>query len=160
MPKALTAKGIGAPDFVKELRSSVYTVSSDKDQHFTEALVKNAVERESITGLRSDRVKITRVTIQSTQQLHFQLLFYRTDQFDEADIGDDQYVERIDLNLANYGIQQTTSQWRLDVSTGIEYEDSDKTKELHVVLKNVYPTTKIAGASGELKVDFQCESMA
>ena len=161
MAKSITARGIGAPDFVKEFRPVVYTVASDKDTHFTEALIKNAIERENITGLRSDRVRITKVAIQSDQQLWYEILLYATDDFEESDLDSDKFIGSIEFNLPVYGFQQTTSQWRLDLEgLNIDYVDEDKTKEIHAVLKNLSPTAKIAGATGEVKIEFLCESRA
>ena len=161
MTKTLTAKGIGAPDFTKELRTVIYTISSDKDLHFTDTIAQNGVEKENITGLRSDRIRISRITIQSDQRLLFQVLFYGKDTFEQADMDDDSFIDAVELNLPQYGIQQTTNQWRLDVKDlDVNYVDQDGTKELHVVLKNLSPTDKNGGATGEVKIDFLCESRA
>ena len=161
MSKPITAKGIGAPDFVKELRAVIYTVSSDKDSHFTDSLAQNGVERENIEGLRSNRVRITRISIQADQQLFFEVLLYGTKDFEETDLDNDYFIASVELNLPIYGIQQTTSQWRLDIpDLNIDYVDSDKTKRLHVVLRNLSPTDKNAGATGEVKLDFLCEARA
>jgi len=161
MGKALTSRGIGAPDFVKELRTVIYTISSDKDLHFTGELTKSAVERENITGLRTNRIRISKVSIQADQQLLFELLLYGTDKFEEADLDEDRFIASVELNLPKYGFQQTTDQWRLDIENlNIDYVDVDKTKEIHAVLRNLSPTTKNAGAAGEVKLDFLCESRA
>lgn len=153
--------GIGAPDFVKELRTVIYTVSSDKDSHFTGELVKDAVERENIAGLRSNRIRISKISIQSDQQLLFEVLLYGTDEFEEADLDEDRFIASVEFNLPTYGFQQTTSQWRLDIEgLNIDYVDVDGTKEIHAVLRNLSPTSKNAGAAGEVKVDFLCESRA
>ena len=161
MGKVLVARGIGAPDFVKELRAVIYPVVSDKDVHFTGALIKNAVERENITGLRSDRVRISKISIQADQRLLYEVLLYGTDDFEESDLDDDRFIASVELNLPTYGFQQTTTQWRLDIEgLNIDYIDVDKTKEIHAVLRNLSPTTKVAGASGEVKLEFLCEARA
>lgn len=162
MGKILTENlGIGAPDFVKELRSVIYTITSDKDLHFTEAIAKNGVERENLIGLRSNRIRVTKVTIQADQQLFFEVLLYATDAFEEADLDEDKFVGSIEFNLPIYGFTQITGQYRLDIEgLDIDYIDEDGTKELHVVLKNLSPTSKNAGATGEVKLEFLCESRA
>lgn len=161
MGKAITAKGIGTPDFVSDLRTIMYTVSSLKDSQFTDELAKNAVERENITGLRSNRIRISKITIQCTQQLHLQLIFYGTDAFEESELASDRYIADVELDMPYYGFQQTVSQWRMDLTdVNIDYEDLDGTKELHVVLKNLSPTTKSAYPTTEVKVDFLCEARA
>ena len=154
--------GIGAPDFVKEFRPVIHTIASDKDSHFTEAIAKNGVERENITGLRSDRTRIVEARIQAVQQLFFEVLLYATDAFEEADLDSDRFIGSIEFNLPIYGFQQTpTTQWRLDVKgLNIDYIDVDKTKEIHAVLKNLSPTSKIGDASGAVKVEFLCEERA
>jgi len=161
MSRVITGTQQGNPDFVRELRTVQYLVATDEKAHFTEALAKNAVEKENISGLRTNRVKVSRVTIQSVQALHYQLLLYGTDQFENAVLGTDRYIGLVDLNLALYGITQTTSQYRLDArNLDIAYEDLDATKELHLVLKNIDPTSKLASSSGEVKLEIQLESMA
>ena len=161
MGKVITSRGIGAPDFVKELRTVIYPVVSDKDVNFTGQLVKNAVERENITGLRSNRVRISKISIQADQQLLFEVLLYGTDLFEESDLDDDRFIASVELNLPTYGFQQTESQWRLDIENiNIDYIDVDGTKEIHAVLRNLSPTTKTAGADGEVKLEFLCEARA
>ena len=161
MGKALTAKGIGAPDFVKELRTVIYTITSDKDLHFTGELIKNAVERESLEGLRNNRIRISKVSIQSDQRLFYEVLLYGSDDFEESDLDNDYFIGSVELNLPIYGFQQTTTQWRLDIENlNLDYVDLDGTEEIHVVLRNLSPTTKIAGATGEVKLEFLCESRA
>ena len=161
MAKALTARGIGAPDFVKELRTVIYPIASDKDLHFTGALAKDEVERESLTGLRGNRIRISKISLQADQQLLFEVLLYGTDLFEEADLDEDRFIASVEFNLLDYGIQQTTNQWRMDIKNlNIDYVDADETKELHVVLENLSPTAKNAGATGEVKVEFLCESRA
>jgi len=161
MGKTLIAKGIGTPDFTKELRTVIYSVPSDKDIHFTSQLVKNAVERENIPGLRTNRVRISKVSIQADQRLLFEVLLYGSDKFEEADLDDDRFIASVELNLPTYGFQQTTSQWKLEIpNLNIDCVDLDRTKELHVVLRNLSPTAKNAGATGEVKVEFLCESRA
>ena len=161
MGKSLTARGIGAPDFVKELRTVIYTISSDKDLHFTGELVKNAVERENLEDLRSNRIRISKISIQADQQLLFEVLLYGKDTFEESDLDNDYFIGSVELNLPTYGFQQTTSQWRLDIENlNIDYVDLDGTKEIHVVLRNLSPTSKNAGDTGEVKLEFLCESRA
>ena len=161
MGKPLVARGIGAPDFVKELRTVIYTIASDKDLHFTGELAKNAVERENLEGLRSNRIRISKISIQADQQLLFEVLLYGSDDFEESDLDNDYFIGAVELNLPTYGFQQTTSQWRLDIENlNIDYVDLDGTKEIHAVLRNLSPTAKNAGSTGEVKLEFLCESRA
>lgn len=58
----------------------------------------------------------------------------------------------------------TTRAWAhlsLDIKNiSLPYEDLDKTKELHIVLKNLSPTSKEAGADGEVVIDVKYEPAA
>lgn len=156
MTKTLTAKGIGAPDFIQESREVIYTIDTNILTEFTDALAKNAVERENIAGLQSNRVLISHISVQSVQQLNLQVILYATDAFEESDIALDRFTGTVLFNLPYYGFQQTESQWRMEQDVAIDYEDLDETKELHIVLKNLSPTAKIAGASGYMKLTFHC----
>ena len=161
MGKELIARGIGAPDFVKELRTVIYPITSDKDVHFTGEIAKNAVERESLEGLRGNRIRISKISIQADQRLFFEVLLYGSDDFEESDLDNDYFIGAVELNLPIYGFQQTTTQWRLDIENlNIDYVDLDGTKEIHTVLRNLSPTSKNAGATGEVKLEFLCESRA
>ena len=159
MSKVITARGIGAPDFVNALRAVVYSLASTSGSHFTDALPKSSLERENLTGLRDSRVRITKISIQSVQQLLWEVLLYGTDNFEEAVMSDDKFIASVEMNMPLYAIQQTESQWRLEIrGLDIDYIDEDNTKELHVILRNLSPTAKIAGVLGEIKVEFTCEA--
>lgn len=160
MTKEITGRDIGAPDFVRELRTIIYPVRSDKDTHFTGAIAQDGVERETLANLRSDRVRISKISIQAIQQLRFQVLLYSTEDYDESNLDNDKFVASVDLDLVRYGFQQTTSQYRMDMQVAIDYLDEDETKSLHVVLKNLDPTAKIAGANGQVVLEFTCEARA
>ena len=161
MPTSVVSKGIGAPDFTKELRTVIYPVVSDKDSHFTEALAQNEVEQENLTGLRGNRVRISRMSIQADQQLFFEVLLYGTSDGPQADLDTDRFVGSVQFNLPIFGFQQTTGQWRLNIDgLDIDYVDIDGTQKIHAVLRNLSPTSKNAGATGEVKLEFSCESRA
>jgi len=161
MAKSITGKGYGAPDFVKELRPAIYTVSTDKDTQFTDELAKNSIERENISGLRENRVCVVKASVQSDQLLRYGLFLYATSDFEESDIDLDKFVSYIEFNLPLYGIQQTGGQYRMDVNgLEIDYIDESEAKQLHLVLKNLSPTTKNQGSTGEVKFDLIIESKA
>ncbi|MBA7657281.1 hypothetical protein ES703_65216 [subsurface metagenome] len=161
MGKAITGRGVGAPDFVQELRPTIYEVVSDKDIHFTGEIAKNGVERENIPGLRTNRVRISKISIQSDQRLFYEVLIYGSSDFEEANLEDDYFVASVELNLPIYAAQQVTDQWKLDIEgINIDYVDLNRTKQIHVVLKNLSPTSKNQGTSGEVKLSFLCEARA
>ncbi|GAJ10244.1 unnamed protein product, partial [marine sediment metagenome] len=63
-----------------------------------------------------------------------------------------------------YGNDRTffTSYWyHLNIrSINLPYEDLDKTKELHILLKNLSPIAKLAGGDGELVIEVKYEPAA
>ena len=103
MPKELTARGIAGPDFSLLARSLTRTVVSGKNTQFTSALSKNAIEQENLTGLVSNKVKITRITIKSSSPLFFRLHLFSKDTFTDSDLDVDSYVGSVDLDLSTYG---------------------------------------------------------
>jgi len=78
---------------------------TDKDSHFTGALAQYAKEDEDITGLLIGKIRITGITLLAIQRLHYKLLLYYTDAFDDADFDLDMFCGEIDVDLAAYGIQ-------------------------------------------------------
>jgi len=100
--KVITARGIAAPDFSVLHRSRLQSVRSDKDVHFTGELVKNASKQENITGLASNKVIITGISIRSKQALNLRLLFFSKDLFTDSDLDEDTLVGAVDLDLLKY----------------------------------------------------------
>ena len=103
MGKVLTARGTGSPDHILIASPRLTTVRSDKDIHFTGSLAKNASEEENLTGLLSNKIKITGITIHSDQELHFQLQFFSRDTFTDSDLDEDTFVGAVDLDVPKYG---------------------------------------------------------
>ena len=135
----------------REERDQKYT---DKDTHFTTLIAQNAIEEENITGLLSNEISITGVSIVSDQQLKFRLWFFETDKFQEANFDDDEFVDFVDLDLVTDGAQIAgAGAWYFAATClCIDYEDLDGTKELHIALQNLSATSKNAGATGEVKL--------
>ena len=127
---------------------------SDKDEHFTGALITNAIETESITGLSANKIVIRRVTIQSDQQLNYVLVFWAKDTFQTSDLDTDRYLGEITLDLPAISRQiASAGQYYADLEVELQYEDGDSTRELHVGLLNLDATSKTAGASGEVVIE-------
>lgn len=129
-------------------------LSTDKDTHFTGAIAQNAIEQENVEGLVSDSVTVTKVAIQSKQQLDYDLFFFRSSFFDNTDLDQDTFCGYVSLDLPTYGVQIAgVNQYYLDVSAqSLDYYDSDLTKTLHLALCNRSGTSKIAGTDGEVKI--------
>jgi len=131
-----------------------YIAESDKDTHFTGALTQYAKEDENITGLLAEKVRITGIGILSDQQLHYKVLFWYKDTFDDSDLDVDEYCGEVDLDIPTYGFQiDGSGKWYLDIrNLHLDYHDLDATKELHISLMNMSTTSKNAGATGEVKL--------
>lgn len=128
--------------------------------HFTGAIAQHGAEEENIADLSSDEITITGVAIYSQQQLDLRLMLFETDGFQAgaaADMDDDGFVEFIDLDLVTSGIQYKNAGYYYYSITGLEidYEDLDKTNELHAAIQVVGATAKLAsGAGGNLWLKF------
>lgn len=135
------------------------TIRSDKDTHFTEAIAQNAKEDENIAGLLSNNIRITKVAIQSDQQLDYRLIFWATDQFDNTDLDVDDFMAEREMDLTAYGFRIAgANQWYMELDNlGIQYSDDDATHELHISLQNLSATGKNAGATGEVVVEITYE---
>ena len=103
MGKVIVAKEIGAPDFTMLVKLPSRNVVSDANLHFTEALVKNESEQESLTGLVSNRILIRNVALNTSQLLHFRLEFYSRDTFTDSDLDVDTFIGAVELDLTKYG---------------------------------------------------------
>jgi len=134
-------------------------VRSDKDAHFTGAIAQNAKEDESLTGLLTNKIRITGITLQSDQALDYRLIFWSTDGFDNTDLDLDEFAGETELNLASYGWRAGgANQYYMDLrGLDIDYQDDDATNELHVSLQNLSATGKNAGATGEVVLEVTYE---
>lgn len=134
---------------------TIYTLSSDKDTHFAGSLATNAKEDENITGLVGDKIRIYGISLQADQPLHFWLLFWSKDSFDDTDLDADAFLGAIEVDLSLWGLRPGgAGQYYMSLEdVGLDYIDADATQELHVSLMNVDAASKNAGATGEVKVD-------
>jgi len=66
------------------------------------------------------------------------------------------------FNPFDFNFEEWGNHWyHLNVKgVNLPYEDLDKTKELHIILKNLSPTTKSKGADGAVKVKIDYEPAA
>ena len=131
-----------------------YTVSSDKDQHFTGVIIQNAKEDENLPGLLGNKVRIVGVSLQSAQSLHYRVIFWSKDSFNNAALDLDAFCGEIDCDFPAYGFQiGGAGQYYLDIrGVDIDCEDGDGTQELHISLLNRSVANKNAGAAGAVKV--------
>ncbi|GAJ04492.1 unnamed protein product, partial [marine sediment metagenome] len=104
-----------------------YTIISDKDGHFTDAILTNAKEDENLIGLLSSKIRIVGLAIQSVQQLHYRAIFWRRDTFENADLDIDSFISEQELDLTAIGYQIAgAGQWYGALtSLNIDCEDED-----------------------------------
>lgn len=129
-----------------------YTITTDKDAHFTGSLAQYAKEDENLTGLLGNKIRINKVAIQADQNLDFYLFFWRKNTFDDTNLNKDAFIGMIELDLGTLGLQVGgTGQYYLSAEAlEFDYEDEDKANELHVSLYNASAAAKNAGATGEV----------
>ena len=99
MGSSITSRQAGGPDYLLVPSQRLQAVRSVRTLHFTGALAKNASESESLSGLLTDRVLITRVTISAKQALHFRLSFYAKSTGPNADLDQDSFVGAVEVQL-------------------------------------------------------------
>jgi hypothetical protein len=133
--------------------------STDKDLHFTGAIAQNTQETENLTGLNSNRYKIIGVNIQSDQPLHYRLIFWGSNAFNNTDLDQDSFLDYVDLDMVAGGAAfqiNGINQYYLNAGDlQIVYEDYDITRQLHISLQNVSAIAKNAGATGEVQIDIK-----
>ncbi len=131
-----------------------FWITSDKDLHFTGAIIENAEEDENLAGLGGNKIVITDVIFEGKETLQFRLLFWSTNTFEDADLDVDSFLGFVDLDVPNNGFQKGgAGQWYLNVTdVNLHYEDEDASNELHVSLNCVSAAGKTAGVPGEVKI--------
>ncbi len=127
---------------------------TDKDVNFIGAIILNAKADENLAGLAADKIVITDIMFEGDENLHYYLLFWSTDDFENADLDVDSFLGFVELDLPNNGFRIAgANQYYLNVSdVNLNYEDEDATNELHVSLLCLSVAGKTAGAAGEVKV--------
>lgn len=128
-------------------------IQTDKDTQFTDGLAQNAAENENLVGLNGDEGAIEDITIISTENLAWELQFYATDGFRNADMDLTRYLGSVRF-AAGDGIQVAgAGPYYYDIhNLGIPIIDSDASLELHVTLVNRSAAAKTAGAGGAMSV--------
>ena len=136
-------------------------VKTDKDANFTDALVQNAKEDEILDKDIDEQpfeyaeFEVCQVTIVSDQQLHYELYFWSSDDFDDTDLDVDSFLGSVDLDLPVSGKQvDGAGPYRLDVeiSPRVNIIDLTDSKKIYVSLVNRSATAKNTGATGEVVV--------
>ncbi len=132
--------------------------STNKDVHFTGAIVMNDHEKENLTGLLSNRYMVRGVNIQSDQPLKYRLIFWSSDQFDNTNLNLDYYIDNVELDMSiapAFRINGANQYYLNSGDLAIIYEDFDITRELHISLQNESGQAKNAGVAGEVQLDIK-----
>lgn len=144
-----------------------YKVRTDKDVNYIGALVQNAGADENITlppqcaGVgNTAQVFIRAITIVSDQNLAWELDFWSTSGFANADLDLNSYIGRWTFGTGD-GVQiaGAGSYYYYIDGLGIPYYDDSKAGQLHMTLVNRSATSKNAGATGEIVITVWCEPM-
>lgn len=141
----------------KAVGSDLQLLSTDVNGQFNGAIAQNAKEDADIPGLPVNEVELINVSIQAKEQLRFRLFFWTRKRKDELQLDEDSFLDFVDLDLANLGVQiaganQYYLSQRLDPP--LLYKDEDEAKQLHVSLQNLSAAAKSAGEDGQVKVTF------
>lgn len=141
-----------------------YTIeitASDKDTHFTGALIQNAAEEENISfnadwaTAQMQKAEVSAVAVVSDQQLDWEIQFYSTDTQGDTDEDVDTFITSILLPATDGKQNAATGLYRYDANPAFlpfYYHDADNTGEWHITLVNRSATAKTAGAAGSLVV--------
>lgn len=131
-------------------------VRSLKGTHFTGAIAQNAQEAESIAipdVRNTNEFIIEAVSLQSDQQLDWDIFLWGTDGYDNTDLDLDFFVEFVSFATSD-GKQIAGAGQFYYASSGlnIPYKDLDGTGELHLSLVNRNASAKNAGGTGEVVI--------
>lgn len=140
-------------------------IKSDKDTHFSGALAQNAAESESLTGFSDVSGVIEQVSLISDQNLDWELMFFATSGFDDADYDADFFLGAVRFVAADGkqiagvgGYYYCTANMALPFEP-ITYIDKtsvdagNNSGSIYCVLVNRSATGKNAGATGEVAVN-------
>ena len=137
-------------------KKSFAFVHTDKDTHFTDALVQNASEYEDISlginGRGEAPCQIESIRLLSQQNLSWMVSFHRTD---NTAPGADSITDFDKNTMIDFWQWETTEGFAMGTAfvyavsgLNIPYRDEDGTGELHVALHNRSATAKTASSGG------------
>lgn len=140
--------------------SSLRYFSSDKDSHFTGALIQNAIENESINfpadwrTCAKQKCIISELSLQSDQNLDWELILWSTSDYSDTDLDLDKIIARISMPMSSAERVAGSGQYyyKNPLEQSIGYVDEDNDGKLHIGLVNRDITDKIAGGTGEVVV--------
>ena len=141
----------------------INVISSVSTVHFTDAITQNQHEMENISGLKSNRIRIHGINIESKENLHFRLWMFATKDFFNAAIDTDSFRDFVSLDIPTGAERLDTDgdgavdgQFYYERSgMDVNYEDVDGDHTLHLLLQNVSAAAKTAGAVGAVQIDIK-----
>ena len=142
-------------------KGSIEFIDSDKDTHFTGALGQNAMEIESIgfptswQNLQINEVEIEGISVQSDQNLEWDIFIFSKAGADDTNLDDDTFVHHLNFSQTSGKQIAGANQYYYPCPVGlmaIPYKDIDNTRKIHIGLINRSVTSKTAGATGEIKI--------
>lgn len=132
-------------------------ISTDKDVHFTQELLQNQCENETL-NLPTNKCVIDGVSIQSKQPLKYRLIIFGNNYFSNSNMNIEKYIGDIELDLTQsptFRINDS-NQYRLNSEDlKISYQDYDETNKIYVSLMNESPTSKLSGMNGEIQINIK-----
>ncbi len=142
-------------------RIGITYIRSDKDLHFTGALTENSAEHEDLDfpsdweKTNINEILIQGITIQSDQNLEWDIFIWSKDSKDDSDLDVDTFIDFMNFP-ATIGKQIAgTGQYYYSLSNlSIPYQDDGRQSKLHCSIVNRSSTAKLAGATGEVVVVF------
>jgi len=132
-------------------------ISTDKDVHFTQELLQNQCENETL-NLPTNKCVIDGITIQSKQPLNYKLIIFGNNYFDNPDMNIEKFIGSIDLDMTQSPTFRinNSNQYRLNIEDlNINYQDYNETNKIYVSLMNMSLTPKKSGADGEIQINIK-----
>lgn len=124
------------------------TIDTDSTTQFTTAIAAGSSDTEEISGLSTNTATITRMSVNSAQNLHYRVEFHRSSDFDG-----DSYLSHIDVDLPGDGIDIGTERC-CGYDVEIDVYDILSAGKLYLRLVNLSGTAKNAGATGKIAMRF------
>ena len=140
---------------VSTLEAPLIYIRSDKDLAFTDALIEDAREDESLAFPneigRSNEVLIETISIISKENREWDVYLFTKSGFSNADLDLDNFLTVVKFTeVSGNQIATAGSFYYSQALLAIAYKDLDATSKLHISLVNRGIGTKTAGAAGEI----------
>lgn len=141
----------------------VLYIRSTADSDFNSGVAQNAlhaIQNLSFPNeLKSNEFEIISITIQSDENLEWDVYLFRKDTGSDTNLNVDTFVEYVNFP-ATVGKQIGGSGQYYYAMTGLNifYRDDDESNEIHVGLVNRSTAAKASGASGSFVIEFTVTS--